>query len=48
MVRAEHLPVALGFIGSHLVKQLKVEGFWVRGVGLKLLEFAASVVGRER
>lgn len=24
-----------GFIGSHLVKRLKVEGYWVRGVDLK-------------
>jgi GDP-D-mannose 3',5'-epimerase len=24
-----------GFIGSHLVKKLKEEGFWVRGVDLK-------------
>ena len=27
-----------GFIGSHLVKRLKEEGFWVRGVDLKLPE----------
>jgi len=25
-----------GFIGSHMVKRLKAEGFWVRGVDLKL------------
>ena len=24
-----------GFIGSHLVKQLKKEGYWVRGADLK-------------
>jgi GDP-D-mannose 3',5'-epimerase len=24
-----------GFIGSHLVKRLKKEGYWVRGVDLK-------------
>ena len=24
-----------GFIGGHLVKRLKAEGFWVRGVDLK-------------
>src|SRR5215472_15589646 len=24
-----------GFIGSHMVKRLKAEGFWVRGVDLK-------------
>lgn len=29
-----------GFIGSHLVKRLKKEGFWVRGVDLKYPEFA--------
>ena len=28
-----------GFIGSHLVKRLKNEGFWVRGVDLKFPEF---------
>jgi len=28
-----------GFIGSHLVKKLKSEGFWVRGVDLKYPEF---------
>jgi GDP-D-mannose 3',5'-epimerase len=28
-----------GFIGSHLVKRLKSEGFWVRGVDLKHPEF---------
>ena len=31
-----------GFIGSHLVKQLKSEGFWVRGVDLKQPEFSPS------
>lgn len=29
-----------GFIGSHLVKRLKREGFWVRGVDLKFPELA--------
>jgi GDP-D-mannose 3', 5'-epimerase len=29
-----------GFIGSHLVKRLKKEGFWVRGVDLKFPEYA--------
>ncbi len=29
-----------GFIGSHLVKRLKGEGFWVRGVDLKYPEFS--------
>jgi nucleoside-diphosphate-sugar epimerase len=28
-----------GFIGSHLVRRLKREGFWVRGVDLKVPEF---------
>ena len=31
-----------GFIGSHLVKRLKNEGFWVRGVDLKFPEFAKT------
>jgi len=31
-----------GFIGSHLVKRLKKEGFWVRGVDLKRPEFSAT------
>ena len=29
-----------GFIGSHMVKRLKLEGFWVRGVDLKKPEFS--------
>ena len=29
-----------GFIGSHLVKRLKEEGFWVRGVDLKYPDFS--------
>jgi nucleoside-diphosphate-sugar epimerase len=32
-----------GFIGSHLVKRLKAEGFWVRGVDLKYPEYADTV-----
>lgn len=32
-----------GFIGSHLVKRLKREGFWVRGVDLKRPEFCRIV-----
>jgi GDP-D-mannose 3', 5'-epimerase len=32
-----------GFIGSHLVKRLKAEGFWVRGADLKRPEYSASV-----
>jgi nucleoside-diphosphate-sugar epimerase len=31
-----------GFIGSHLVKRLKQEGFWVRGVDLKYPEFSKT------
>ncbi len=31
-----------GFIGSHLVKQLKKEGCWVRGVDLKYPEFSPT------
>jgi nucleoside-diphosphate-sugar epimerase len=31
-----------GFIGSHLVKRLKREGYWVRGVDLKLPEFSPT------
>jgi len=32
-----------GFIGSHLVKRLKSEGFWVRGVDLKYPEHWETV-----
>ena len=31
-----------GFIGGHLVKRLKRDGFWVRGVDLKFHEYAES------
>jgi GDP-D-mannose 3', 5'-epimerase len=31
-----------GFIGSHLVKRLKRDGIWVRGVDLKSPEFSAT------
>jgi GDP-D-mannose 3', 5'-epimerase len=31
-----------GFIGGHLVKRLKSEGFWVRGVDLKNNEYSQS------
>src|SRR5512135_3487812 len=31
-----------GFIGSHLVKRLRREGFWVRGVDLKYPEFGET------
>jgi len=33
-----------GFIGSHLVKRIKKEGFWVRGVDLKFPEFTETEV----
>lgn len=32
-----------GFIGSHLVKRLKKEGYWVRGVDLKFPEFSDTL-----
>jgi GDP-D-mannose 3', 5'-epimerase len=32
-----------GFIGSHLVRRLKQEGYWVRGVDLKNPEFSSTV-----
>ncbi len=31
-----------GFIGSHLVKKLKKEGYWIRGVDLKYPEFCPT------
>jgi len=31
-----------GFIGSHMVRRLRNEGFWVRGVDLKLPEYSQS------
>ena len=31
-----------GFIGSHMVKRLRAEGYWVRGVDLKYPEFSAT------
>ena len=30
-----------GFIGGHMVKRLKSEGYWVRGVDIKEHEFCA-------
>ena len=32
-----------GFIGAHLVKRLKAEGFWVRAVDLKYPEFSETM-----
>jgi nucleoside-diphosphate-sugar epimerase len=31
-----------GFIGRHIIKRLKREGFWVRGVDLKFREYAET------
>jgi GDP-D-mannose 3', 5'-epimerase len=31
-----------GFIGSHMVKRLKKEGYWVRGVDLKRPEYSET------
>jgi len=31
-----------GFIGSHMVKRLRSDGYWVRGVDLKYPEFSAT------
>jgi len=31
-----------GFIGSHMVKRLKKEGYWVRGIDLKYPEFSKT------
>lgn len=31
-----------GFIGSHMVERLKLEGYWVRGVDLKLPDFSKT------
>src|SRR5882762_10327156 len=31
-----------GFIGHHLVKRLKTEGYWVRGVDIKAPEYEGS------
>ena len=43
MTRSALVCGAGGFIGGHLVKRLKTEGFWVRGVDLKFHEFAETV-----
>ena len=45
--RLNHMKRALvcgagGFIGSHLVKKLKRENYWVRGVDLKYPEFSPT------
>lgn len=43
MLRSALVLGAGGFIGGHLVRRLKNDGFWVRGVDLKYNEFSASV-----
>jgi GDP-D-mannose 3', 5'-epimerase len=42
MTRRVLVAGAGGFIGSHLVKRLKREGFWVRGVDLKKPQFSQT------
>src|SRR3990167_3474451 len=42
MVKKALVCGAGGFIGSHLVKKLKGEGVWVRGVDLKYPEFSPT------
>lgn len=37
-----------GFIAGHLVKRLKAEGYWVRGVDIKLPEFSPSAADQFR
>ena len=37
-----------GFIGSHLVRRLKNEGFWVRAVDLKFPEFGEGPLTKAR
>ena len=32
-----------GFIGSHMVKKLKSEGYWVRGIDLKYPEYSETI-----
>ena len=41
-MRAALVCGAGGFIGGHLVRSLKAEGFWVRGVDLKRHEYAEA------
>ena len=43
MVKTALVCGAGGFIGSHLVKRLKNENYWVRGVDLKYPEFGESL-----
>jgi nucleoside-diphosphate-sugar epimerase len=43
MVRTALVCGAGGFIGSHLVRHLKADGLWVRGVDLKFPEYAETL-----
>jgi nucleoside-diphosphate-sugar epimerase len=43
MVKKALVCGAGGFIGSHLVKRLKKEGCWIRGVDLKYPEFSETI-----
>ena len=43
MARSALVCGAGGFIGAHLVKELKRQGLWVRGVDLKFPQFADTV-----
>ena len=40
--KTAHVLGAGGFIGSHMVRRLRSEGYWVRGVDLKYPEFSLS------
>ncbi len=44
-LKSKHVLVcgAGGFIGGHLVKRLKAEGFWVRAADIRLHEYSESV-----
>jgi GDP-D-mannose 3',5'-epimerase len=37
-----------GFIGGHLVKKLKREGYWVRGVDIKSHEWSPNAANEFR
>jgi nucleoside-diphosphate-sugar epimerase len=46
-IKVKYMKTALvlgagGFIGSHMVKRLKSEGYWVRGVDIKYPEFSET------
>ena len=48
MVKTALVCGAGGFIGGHLVKKLKREGYWVRGVDIKEHEYAPSAADEFR